>query len=118
MLVSKSDFLGRFTLAELATILAAADSNPVLRAYMYKLEQRTEDVDLSSETVSSGILMIEQAGLIAPGRAAEILATKTARVLAPFDAVYPGVYNITKINNGVYSLEDAGDFDSQYVEVL
>ena len=70
--MTKLEFLRRFTATERVTLRQAATQNPYLADYMNLLELageiRTDDPD----TVS-GLGMLEAAGLIEPGRAAEIL---------------------------------------------
>ena len=117
MKITQLDFLNRFTVEETGTILVASDSVPAVRVYLFKLEQASE-VDLRDPNTVAGIQALEAAQLIGPGRADEILASKLARVLAPFDGVWPGEYNVMGFDGTTYSLEEAGDFAAEYVEVI
>lgn len=71
--VSRLNFLDRFTDAELAGILAAADASAAVQVWIKKLELAGE-VDLDSPRTIAGVTALETAGLIAAGRAAAILA--------------------------------------------
>lgn len=51
-----------------------------------------------------------------------MIAGDTVRVLAPFDATYPGEYEITEVithpdGQVAYVLGDIGAFDAKYLEV-
>jgi hypothetical protein len=70
--LTKKQFLDLFTVTEYATIKAAAAANATLDYYWQKL-MVAESVYLSDPQTIGGINLLEQAGLIAPGRAAEIL---------------------------------------------
>jgi hypothetical protein len=71
--LEKIDFLRLFTSEELANILAAAETNPLVAVYQYKLANSTV-VSLSDPDVVNGLPLMELAGLLAPGRAVQILA--------------------------------------------
>lgn len=70
--ISRQEFVGRFSLQELATIMAAAQSNMMLAAYLKKLEMY-DTVTLDHDDVVGGCRMLETVGLLAPGRANKIL---------------------------------------------
>ncbi|MCL2829430.1 MAG: hypothetical protein FWD77_01680 [Betaproteobacteria bacterium] len=70
--LSRFKFLQRFTPEEQATLLAAAQQNPALNAYLFNLQAATA-VNLDEPATSAGVHLLEFAGLIPPGRAAEIL---------------------------------------------
>lgn len=70
--ISKIDFLRRFTNAELAGILTAAKSSAAVEVYVKKLDTATE-VHLDHPDTTGGINALEAAGLLAAGRAAQIL---------------------------------------------
>ena len=67
------EFLRRFTSDERVAISAASAVNPVLADYMKVLDIATM-VNLSDVDVAAGINVLEQAGIISEGRAAEILS--------------------------------------------
>ncbi|WP_114649099.1 hypothetical protein [Pseudothauera hydrothermalis] len=70
--LTRLQFLSRFSDAEMQTILAAADASPALKAAMLKW-QTAEGIVLDDPATVAGVQALEFAGLIAPGRAAEIL---------------------------------------------
>jgi hypothetical protein len=67
------DFLRLFTQAERIAIRQAAKLNPVVEDYQAILDAATI-IRLSDEDIQDGIPELEDAGLIGPGRAAQILA--------------------------------------------
>lgn len=67
------DFLNRFTLDERAAIRTAALSNGKLADYVAMVSS-AKSVVLTDALTVGGVQALEQAGLIAPGRAAQILA--------------------------------------------
>lgn len=72
-IITKLDYLRRFTGEERVMLRAAAKANPVLEDYMLLMEL-AEDINLDDPDTINAVLMLEQGGLIAAGRAAEILA--------------------------------------------
>lgn len=72
-LITKLEYLRRFTTAERVAIRAAADANPVLDDYL-KLMELAQEINLDDPDTVSAAQMLEQSGLIATGRAAEVLA--------------------------------------------
>jgi hypothetical protein len=73
--VNKVDFLRLFTQAERINIRAAAAVNPVVDDYQNMLDAATT-VNLQDPDILTGVPLLEQAGLIGPGRAAQILANE------------------------------------------
>lgn len=71
--VSKREFIKRFDVAEYAAIKAAATQNATLDFYWQQF-MLAENIDLDNPDTIAGVQMLEGAGLIASGRAAEILA--------------------------------------------
>ena len=71
--LSKIDFMGLFTDAELVVIYTAAKTSVPIEVWIKKLEAATE-ITLSNPATVSGINALESAGLIGAGRAQEILA--------------------------------------------
>lgn len=71
--LTKFEFLNRFTQTERVAIRAAAASNGSLADFMQMLEIAT-DVDVTNEATVAGVTFLETVGLLAAGRAAEILA--------------------------------------------
>lgn len=70
--ITREDFFGRFTNAEIAAIYAAAGQNADLFAYLKKAEINPS-VNRRNADVIGGLQLLELVGLIGPGRATEIL---------------------------------------------
>lgn len=70
--ISKLEFLELFTSAERVAIRAARGQSSALDDYLYMLEM-AEEVNLDSPNVRGGVAMLEQARILAAGRAQEIL---------------------------------------------
>jgi hypothetical protein len=73
--ITRLQFLLRFTDAEMQAIVAAADANPALKAALLKW-QTADGITLTDPVTQAGVQALEIAGLIAPGRAAQILAVE------------------------------------------
>jgi hypothetical protein len=71
--LNKIDFLRLFTQAERIAIRQAAKVNPVVEDYQAMLDAATI-IRLSDPDIQEGIPELEDAGLLAPGRAAQILS--------------------------------------------
>ena len=71
--LSKLEYLRRFTVNERVAIRAAAAANPVLADYLAMLEL-AQEINLRDTDTIAAVNMLEQAGLIGTGRAAEILS--------------------------------------------
>ncbi|MCA6346713.1 MAG: hypothetical protein IM622_13265 [Phenylobacterium sp.] len=69
----KVDFLRLFTQAERIAIRQAAKVNPIVEDYQDMLDAATV-IRLSDPDIQEGIPDLEDAGLIGPGRAAQILS--------------------------------------------
>ncbi|MFN4149287.1 MAG: hypothetical protein ACK4E4_07055, partial [Rhodocyclaceae bacterium] len=72
--LTKLAFMNRFTMEELAAIYAAAKTDVRVEVWMDKLKL-AEFIDLADTRTQDGVNNLEAAGLIAEGRAAEILAS-------------------------------------------
>ena len=72
--IYKVDFMRLFTQAERIAIRQAAKLNPVVEDYQAILDASPEKVRLSDADIQEGIPELEDAGLLAPGRAAQILS--------------------------------------------
>lgn len=70
--LSKREFLKRLTAQEYSVIKAAAASNGIID-YYWQLFMVAEHIDLNDPDTIAGINTLEQLGLIAVGRATEIL---------------------------------------------
>lgn len=70
--LTKLEYLRRFTVDERVAIRAAAAANPVLADYLALMELAQEINTCDPDTIAA-VQMLEQAGLIAAGRAQEIL---------------------------------------------
>lgn len=72
-LMSKLDYLNRFTDNELEAIYTAAKTNVTVEVWLEKFRLASE-ISLDDPKTISGVNFLEQSGLISTGRAAEILA--------------------------------------------
>jgi len=70
--LTRVEFTERMTLAEQAAIYEAAETSPLVRVFVERLRM-SEHVGLDDPRTIEGINALEAAGLIAVGRAAEIL---------------------------------------------
>ena len=71
--LTRLEFLRRFTDEEMQAIVAAAETSPALKAALLKW-QAAEGIVLTDPVTIAGVQALEIAGLIAPGRAQEVLA--------------------------------------------
>lgn len=71
--ISKLAYMDRFTDAELAAIYTAAKTVVQVEIWLEKFKA-TAEVDLDDPRTVAGVQAMEVAGLLPPGRAAEILA--------------------------------------------
>lgn len=71
--LTKRAFLERFTPEERVAIRTAAQSSVAIQDYL-ELVSVSDEIDLTYATTVAGVQELEAAGLIAAGRAAEILA--------------------------------------------
>ena len=72
VLLTKLQYLRRFTQLERITIRTAAAQSPALADYLHMLEL-AEEINLADPDTVAAVQMLEGAGLIAQGRTAEIL---------------------------------------------
>jgi len=72
-LISKLDYLNRFTDAEVAAIYTAAKTDVMVEIWLEKFHLASE-ISLDDPKTIAGINFLEQSGLITTSRAAEILA--------------------------------------------
>jgi hypothetical protein len=71
--MTKLEFLRRFTQDERVAIRTVAKSNVQLEDYMAMIDL-AQDIDTADADTKAGVQMLEYVGLIAEGRAAEILS--------------------------------------------
>lgn len=71
--MEKIDFLRLFTQSERIAIKEEAKTNPVVEDYQYMVDNSTM-ILLSDPDIETGIPILESLGLIADGRAAQILS--------------------------------------------
>lgn len=71
--ITKLTFMERFTDAELVTIYSAAKQSVAVEVWLEKLKMTTGNIVLTDPRTVAGVRGLEAAGLIAVGRAAEIL---------------------------------------------
>lgn len=72
-IVTKREFIKRLTATEYATIKAAAMQSPELD-YYWQMFMLADEISLEDVDTTRGVWMLELFGLIAHGRAMEILA--------------------------------------------
>lgn len=72
-LISKVEYLRRFSTEERVAIRTAAKQNAVLEDYLSLLELAA-DIDLDDPDTIGAVHMLESVGLVGAGRAAEVLA--------------------------------------------
>jgi len=72
-LVQREEFIGMFTDTEFDNILAAANVNSTISGFIKKLDYATTVNLLSPKTIDA-VNALESAGLLAVGRASEVLA--------------------------------------------
>ena len=70
--MTKLEYLRRFTTSERVAIRAAASANPVLDDYL-KLMELAQEINMGDADTVAAVTMLEQVGLLAPGRASEVL---------------------------------------------
>jgi hypothetical protein len=70
--MTKLEFLRRFTQEERVAIRTVAKSNVVLEDYMAMIDL-AQEIDTSDADTRAGVQMLESVGLLAEGRAQEIL---------------------------------------------
>ena len=70
--MAKLEYLRRFTVEERVAIRAAAEQNAVLADYL-QLMELAQDINTGDPDTVAAVTMLEQAGLIAAGRANEVL---------------------------------------------
>lgn len=74
-LITQIAFMQLFTATEMVGIYTAAASSPVIQVLLAQLQMATDGmINLTNPTVIAGVNQLETAGLIAAGRAAQILA--------------------------------------------
>jgi hypothetical protein len=71
-LLSRLEFLRLFTVTERITMRTAAKQSPVMEDYLQLLDLALE-ISLDDPDTVAGVQMMEGAGLLATGRAAEVL---------------------------------------------
>ncbi len=71
--ISKLGFMRRLSATELATIYSLEASEPQVAVWLRMFEM-AEDVDLDDQDIQNGIRFFEQSGILAAGRADEILS--------------------------------------------
>lgn len=72
--LTKAEYLKRFTQAERIAIRSAGAANPLVNDYIELMNAVTDVVHLDDLDTNAGVHALESAGLLATGRAAEILA--------------------------------------------
>jgi len=71
-ILTKLEYLRRFTTEERVAIREASKTNPVLEDYLAMMEL-AEEIDTGDADTIAAVNMLEQVGLIGAGRASEVL---------------------------------------------
>lgn len=71
-ILTKLEFLRLFTMTERITMRTAAKESPVMEDYL-QLMDLAQEINLDDQDTVAGVQMMEQASLLAEGRAEEIL---------------------------------------------
>jgi hypothetical protein len=71
-ILTKLEYLRRFTMEERIAVRQAAESSPMLADYLAMMEL-AEEIDTGDADTIGAVNMLEQVGLIAAGRANEVL---------------------------------------------
>lgn len=71
-ILTRLAFMRRFTDAELATIYTAEEQGVVLKVWLDKF-RLAEEISLDDPEIIAGVNGLEQMGILAAGRAAEVL---------------------------------------------
>ena len=71
-ILTKLEYLRRFTTEERVAIREASKTNPVLEDYLAMMEL-AEEIDTGDADTIGAVNMLEQVGLIGAGRASEVL---------------------------------------------
>lgn len=98
MKLTKLEYLRKFTAEERIAIRTVAKSNPVLEDYLSMLEL-ADEIDIADTDTVAAVMMLEQGGLLAQGRAAEILADATAVTVAPEPELPTGFAMVYRIGD-------------------
>jgi len=136
MRYSRLAFMNRFTDTELGRIFSAAKVSVVVEVWLAKFNAATPEadgtcIDTDNLETISGLIGLEQAGLLDAGRTASDILGQPAvvppqslagfsvgdnvRVLSPFDQVYPDVYPIISVSGESININGV-DFAPSYLE--
>jgi hypothetical protein len=138
--LTRLEFRQRFTEAEKVAIELSSLDDPsapmpqrqmsaALRVYLADLAVATLIDPTRADTIA-GVNRLEQFGIIAPGRAAEILALpadlwpavggftigQRVRVLAPFNVAFPDEYEVEGFGPESVVISGGGSFAPMYLE--
>lgn len=132
MIFSILEFRTRFTQEEKRAIYTAAVDNIDIRIWLDDLMAITEaeGVDTTDERTVAGVQGLEALGLIAKGRALEILGAEgpaalpvggfslgqAIKILPPFTKTFPEIYKITGFGVGCIEILSGPQFDPSFVE--
>ena len=122
MKITRLEFRKRFTVEEKRVIYGAATTSVDLKIYLDELAM-AEFVDTDDASTIAGIQMLETVGIIAPGRANEILNGVTVtstlggftqgqqvRLLGVWGQLFPGQHEILGFD-GPAAMLAVGNFD-------
>ena len=134
MILTILEFRDRFTLDEKRALYTAAESVIDIKIWLDDLAsvKPDEGVNTSDARTVAGVQALESVGLIAPGRAAEILGIEgpaappvggfalgqQVRVGAPFTSAFPDTYEITGFGPACVEILGGPQFDPQFIEAV
>lgn len=116
---TKQEFIDLLTPTEMVNILSASKESPEVEAWIFRFNNLTADsdgtsIDLTDARTVGGLHLMEQAGLIGPGRAIEILNTQPLNAIEPTpeETIPEGVLRVYKIGSSFMTLS-AGEVDPE-----
>lgn len=136
MRYSRLAFMNRFTDTELGRIFSAAKVSVAVEVWLAKFNAATPDadgtcIDTDNLETISGLIGLEQAGLLDAGRTASDILGQAAvipsqsldgisvgdlvRVLSPFDSAYPDTYEVISVSGESININGV-DFAPSYLE--
>ena len=134
MILTVLAFRERFTQDEKRALYTASEAVIDIRIWLDDLASvlPEDGVDTSDARTVEGVQALEAAGLLAPGRAAEILGLEgpaappvggfalgqSVRITAPFSGAFPDTYEITGFGPACVEILGGPQFDPQFIEAV
>lgn len=105
MILSKLEYVNRFTQSELESVYSAAKTVVAVEVWLDKF-RLAEHVDTEDSRVHAGLYDLEDAGLLQPGRADEILGNQSIATEQPPATAVSGSVVIDGVQHTVEMLSD------------